>query len=183
MKKVLKSILQNTTDKRKSSKVCPENSTKEPSTPKRKQFNVRNKTKATCVASSYSRRDTRSSKNKRQKVSHEAENASNKKTKRDTAVVVTQNPECSTSMETTISTPPPTRSSRRSAGVSDSGVGTIEKSGGPSTTERRSRSGRAESSDRERAAKSYELFSKRVDQARRGYRKRGMPIDTDSSDE
>ncbi|XP_014214692.1 DDB1- and CUL4-associated factor 5 [Copidosoma floridanum] len=178
-----------TTNKRtKSTKSDSDSSAKEAPTQKRKQL-VRNKSKVAC-ASSYSRRDTRSCKNKRQKINHpevEGSNshaAGNSRQQRDSATsVVGQNGGSCSAMQM-VSTPPPlTRSSKRSVAASDSGIGTTVEKSGASTVEKRTRFGRAESSDRERSTKNYELFTKRVDQVRRGYRKRSMPTDSDSSDE
>lgn len=135
-----------------------------------KQKALRNKSKTT----PYSRRI----KSKRQKVNNEIATNCNHVKKE---ISVSQN---GSTKEMT-----PVKNLKRltnsDSGIT-SGISTVEK-GGTSTTEKLNpRMNRGESSDREKVTKNYEWFKKRVDQARRGYRKRATlppPSSSDSSDD
>ena len=137
---------------------------------------TRNKNKAsTSSVASNTRRDGRG-KSKRQKVGNDVE--CNSHSKKELANGGTK--------ETSMTPEKNARNAATSDSGITSGISTTEKSNTTVEKTTGGRTTRAESSDRERIIKNLEWFRKKVETARRGYRKRAMlpsPGNSDSSDE
>lgn len=154
-------------EKRKSAITDSDSSAKETEPQKHKA--LRNKNKSTPF--------NRLIKSKRQKINNDVANNQVKK-----EMTVIQHGSKS-SYTTPIKNSKPISNS--DSGIT-SGVSTVEKNGTSTPEKLNLRMNKGESSDRERVTKNYEWFKKRVDQARRGYRKRTTlppPSSSDSSDD
>lgn len=159
------SFRKNIAGKRKSAVTDSDSSAKE--TEPQKQKVLRSK----CKSAPYTRRI----KSKRQKTNNDIANCNNQ-VKKETAVILNS----STSKEVT-----PAKNTRHitnsDSGIT-SGVSTVEKNRNSTTEKLNSRMNKGDSSDCERVTKNYEWFKKRVNQARRGYRKRTTLPPAGSSD-
>jgi hypothetical protein len=162
-------ITNNHTNKQRNIKTDSDSSTKD----LQKRKISRSKNKTTTSLALYTHRDSRI-KSKCQKVNNEDIYGHNKSFTKE--AIVFHN-----GVDNKITPMTPPKDSKHS--TSDSGI-----TSGVSTTEKNNASttrGRTESSDRERTIKNLEWFKKKVDVARRGYRKRIMlptPSSSESSD-
>lgn len=168
-----KTTINGDVDKRRTVRTDSDSSSKE--VQKRK---VTRKSKASSMAL-MTRRELRV-KSKRQKVN--TEDSNNHNNNRSTTKETAHN---GISKEPTVT---PLKNNKY-PGNSDSGIasGISADKNNASTAEKSNTRGRTNNSDHERSTKNYEWFKKKVDVARRGYKKRTMvpspPSSSDSSDD